>query len=201
MPAISGLGIGVGEQQEEAGFGRVGDPQLAAVEQEVVALVFRARRHGEGVGARPGFRERVGRHRIRRQARQVLRLLLRRGPAQQRVVADGVLHVHDHAGRGIHRREFLHRQNGLEEAAALAAVLLGNLDPHQAHLEELADDVLAEDAGLVHLADVRADLLARELAHRALEQLLVFGERGQRWRCNLGILGEHVRSLLAFAAS
>ena len=52
-----------------------------------------------------------------------------------------------------------------KKRAALAAVFLGDLDPHQAHFEELPDDVLAEDAGLVHFADVGPDLLARELAH------------------------------------
>ena len=53
---VAGLRIGVGEEQEEARLGGVGDPQLAAVEQEVVAVVLGARGHGEGVGARPGFR-------------------------------------------------------------------------------------------------------------------------------------------------
>ena len=45
-----------------------------------------------------------------------------------------------------------------KKRAALPAVLFGDLDPHQAHLEELLDDVLAEDAGFVHLADVGPDL-------------------------------------------
>ena len=84
----------------------------------------------------------------------------------------------------------------LEEGAALPAVLLGDLDPHQAHLEELLDDVLAEDAGLVHLAHVGADLFAGELAHGGLEELFVFGERGQRRRRLQGFEGGHVRSLL-----
>jgi hypothetical protein len=104
------------------------------------------------------------------------------GPAQNGVVDDGVLHVHDHAGRRIHRGQFLHRQNALEEAAAAAAVLFGDLDAHQAQLEELADDVLAEDAGFVHFADMRADLLARELAHGGLKELLFFRQRGERLR-------------------
>ena len=55
-------------------------------------------------------------------------------------------------------------------------------------LEELPDDVLAEDAGLVHLADVRADLLARELAHGGLEELLFFAQRGERLRAPFPML-------------
>ena len=107
----------------------------------------------------PASDKRVGGHGIPGQPRQVFGFLFGRRPAQQRVVADRVLHIDNHAGRGVHRGEFLHREDGLEERAALSAVFLGDLDPHQAHFEELLDDVLAEDAGLVHLAHVGANLL------------------------------------------
>ena len=69
-----------------------------------------------------------------------------------------------------------------------AAVFFGDFDAHQAQLEELADDVFAEDAGFVHLADVGADLLARELAHGGLKELLFFRQRGERLGRNLGLL-------------
>ncbi len=128
-----------------------------------------------------------------------LRFLLRRGPAQQRVVADGVLHVHDDAGRGIHRGKLLHRQHRLEERAALPAVFLGDLDAHQAHLEKLADDVLAEHAGFVHFAHMRPDFLARELAHRGLEKALLLAQRRERKRRHVGTCTRsHVRRLLPF---
>ena len=187
---ISGRGIGIGEQQEEAGFGGVGDPKLAAVEQEMIAAIFGARGHGEGVGARSGFRERVGRHGVFGQPRQVFGLLPGAGPLQERVIADGVLHIDDHARRRVDGGEFFHRQDGLEETAALAAVLLRDLDAHQSHFEKLPDDVLTEDAGLVHLADVGADLLAGELAHGGLEELFVFGEHRQRERSGLDGFGD-----------
>ena len=93
-------------------------------------------------------------------------------------------------GRRIDRGKLLHRQDGLEEAAALPAVFLGDLDAHQAHLEELADEVLAEHAGFVHLADVGADLLARELAHGGLEKSFFFGKRSQR-RGRLNLSSPH----------
>ena len=37
-----------------------------------------------------------------------------------------------------------------KKVAALSAVFLGNIDRHQAELEEFLNQVLAEDAGLVH---------------------------------------------------
>ena len=84
----------------------------------------------------------------------------------------------------------------LEKAAALAAVLLGDLDAHQAQFEELPDEVFAEDAGLIHFAHVRADLLAREPAHGVVEELFVFGQLRQRRRMRLqGFKGVHFRSL------
>ena len=123
-------------------------------------------------------------------------LLFRRRPAQERVVADGVLHVDDHARRGIDRRELLHRQHALEEGAALPAVLLGDFDAHQAHLEELPDDVLAEDAGLVHLAhigarSVRARTCARWSGKSCSSSLRAVKRRvhqPSRWLSKLGIV-------------
>ena len=109
---------------------------------------------------------------------------------QQRVVADGVLHVDDHAGRRVDRGEFFHRQNCLEEGAALAAIFLGDLDPHQAHFEELLDDVLAKDAGFVHFPHVRPDLLAGEFPDGGLEEFFVFGEHRQRERSGIQGIGD-----------
>ncbi len=194
---VAGLRIGIGEEQEKAGLAGVGDPQLAPIQQEMVAVVVGARGHGKGIGARPGFRQGVGGDGIPGQARQVFGFLFGRGPAQQRVIADGVLDIDNHAGRGVHGGEFFDGQDGLKEGAALAAVFLGDFDSHETHVEELLDDLLAEDAGLVHFAHKGADLLAGELAHRGLEESFVFGERRQRRRGRLQRFeGVHVRSLL-----
>ena len=55
-----------------------------------------------------------------------------------------------------------------------------DLDAHQAELEEFLDEVLVEDARLIHLFDVRTDALVGELADVVAEKNLVFGEGGQR---------------------
>ena len=47
---------------------------------------------------------------------------------------------------------------------------------------------LRNDAGLVHLAHVRADLLARELADGGLEKPLLFAEGGKRQAPRLGFV-------------
>ena len=53
---ISGRRIGVGEQQEQARFGGVCDPQLAAGEQETVSIFHGPGSQRKRVGAGPGLR-------------------------------------------------------------------------------------------------------------------------------------------------
>jgi hypothetical protein len=74
----------------------------------------------------------------------------------------------------------------LEKTAALPAKLLRNFDSHQAQLEELPDNVFAENTGLIHLPHVRPNLLARETAHGGLKQPLFFTELRERGRVDFG---------------
>ena len=64
----------------------------------MIAAVLSLRGHGEGVGPRTGFGERVGGNGIGGEARQVALLLFGIRPAHDGVVDDGVLHIDDHAG-------------------------------------------------------------------------------------------------------
>ncbi len=80
------------------------------------------------------LRQRERSHHLARQLRQIAPLLVVSAPANDHVVGDGVLDVDDDRRRGIHRRQRLHRQHGLEEAAALAAEFFGNLDAHQSQV-------------------------------------------------------------------
>ena len=52
---------------------------------------------------------------------------------------------------GLDAGERLDGQDRVEERAAAAAVLLGNLDAHQAELEKIRFQVFVEDGLLVHL--------------------------------------------------
>ena len=128
----------------------------------------------------PASLKRVGAHGLGGHLRQVALLLLVGAPAQQGIVDQRVLHVDDHAGRGVHARQFFHRQDRLEELGAASAVLLGNLNAHQAKLEEIMDEIFVEDGLLVHLLHQRTNFLVGELADVVAEEDFVFGERGQR---------------------
>src|SRR5204862_3672881 len=70
--AVARLGVGVGEDDEQPCLVAVRDPELLARQLVVVAAVYGARTHGEGVGTRPGLGERVSADRFRGEARQVL---------------------------------------------------------------------------------------------------------------------------------
>jgi hypothetical protein len=50
---VAGGGVGIGKDDVDPGLGAVGDPQLASVEDPVVAVTLRARGEREGVGAGP----------------------------------------------------------------------------------------------------------------------------------------------------
>ena len=137
---------------------------------------------GESVGAGTGFAQRIGADGLGGHLRQVTLLLLVVAPAQQGVVDQRVLHVDDHAGGGVDARQLLDGQDRFEELGAASAVLLGDFDAHQSELEEIVNQVVVEDAFLVHLLDQRADLFVGELADVVAEENFVFGESGQRKR-------------------
>ena len=152
---------------------------LRPVEAVVVARAFGARREREGVGAGAGFGERVGADGVARQAREVAALLLCVGPAQQGICDQCVLHIDDDGSRGIDPREFLDRQNRLKKVAALAAVLLRNLDRHQPELEQFAEQILAKHGAFIHLANAGSEPFAREFSDGGLKKPFFFAEFGE----------------------
>ena len=135
---------------------------------------------GERVRTGSGFREGVGTDRAGGQERQVFRLLTLGAPADEGIVHDGVLHIDNDARGGVDSRNFFDGKHALEEITALAAVRLGDFDGHEAEFEELADQILVEDGGMIHFADEGRDAVAGELANRVAEEKFVGVEVGQR---------------------
>ena len=79
--AIAGVGIDGRKDDEQVRFVGVGDPELAAGQQEIAARFHGARRERERVAARAGLRQRVGADGSRGKLRQILRLLCRASPS------------------------------------------------------------------------------------------------------------------------
>ena len=172
--AIAGLGIDVGEDDEEVGFVGVRDPELAAGQQPVVAVPDGSRRQRERVAARAGFGQGVRADDSGRQLRQVAGFCTLSLPHRSRRVDDErVLNVDEHANGGIDARQCLDRQHGMKEARAGAAERLGDLDAHDAEVEELVDQVRGIARLFVHLPDEGADLAVGELVHAVAEQSFI----------------------------
>src|ERR1017187_6873200 len=185
---VAGGRIDGGEHDEDSRLLAVGYPQLLAVEDILVALQLRLGLQREGIRTGTGFAQRIGANSVAAQARQIALLLLFRGPAQESVVDQRILHIHDNSGGRIDAGKSLHREDRFEESTAPSAVLLGNFNAHQTKLKELFDELVLEDTLLVHLLDVGPDAFIRELADRVAEQYFVFGKRNQGGGCGGGEL-------------
>src|SRR5262249_13473308 len=92
------------ENDEQAGLGAVGDPELAAVENEMVTALFGSGRQREGVASRPGFRKGVGANCVGDQPREIPAFLLLVCPRDDGVVDQGVLYIDDDTGGSVGAR-------------------------------------------------------------------------------------------------
>ena len=81
----------------------------------------------------------------------------------------------DRHGR-VDARQLLNRERISQRVGAAAAVLLRERDAHEVELAELADDLVGEGLGPVELLRDRRDFAFREVAHGALDQLVVVRE-------------------------
>lgn len=75
------------------------------------------------------------------------------------------MHIHHDTNRRVHPCQLLDAHNRRGEVHAGAAVLLGDLDAHEALLEALLDDGRVHGLGLVHGPRLGQHRVARELAH------------------------------------
>ena len=75
--------------------------------------------------------------------------------------------------RRVDPRQLLDRERVRDGVAAGAAVLLGDRQAHQPELAELGDELVRETRLAVELLGDGRDLLARELAHRVADELLL----------------------------
>ena len=81
----------------------------------------------------------------------------------------------DRDGR-VDPRQLLDRDRVRERVAAASAVLLGDRHPHQPELGELRDELVREAMLPVELLGDGRDLLLREVADRAADELLLLGQ-------------------------
>ena len=179
-PLVAFGEVSVREDDVQTCLGPIGDPELAAVQDPLVTLLRGLGRESERIRPRSRLRERVGTDEIGGKPWQVALLGIVGRPLEQQRVHKRILHVHEDRSRCIDGRQLFDREHGHEQAAAGSAVRLGNLDPHEAELEELGNQGGIELRRLLHRLHARADLALGEVSHRALKHPFFFGERGKR---------------------
>ena len=180
---LAGPGVlGARDDEHVVGLVDAGDPDLAAVEHPAVAVAARGGGDVVGVGAGVGLGDREG-HRAGAvaQAGQPLLLLRLGAVAGDDRAADRRADDHQQQ-RAALRGELLADRGDVADAAAPAAVLLGDVDAEVAVLADLEPEVggLAAGAGL--LGEVLAAVLAGQLGdlRAQLLALLGLGERASR---------------------
>ena len=172
----------------------VGDPQLAAVQHILVALLVRAQPHRDHVrpGAGLGHRQRADML-AGDQSGQVALLLLRRAPAMDLVDAEVGVGAVGQADRGRGAADLLHRDAMGEIAHVGAAVLLLDRDAMKPQFAHGRPQVDRELVLLIDLRGARRDLLGREAAHGVAQHVDV---RPQAVIQVDGVLGRHCWFLL-----
>lgn len=180
--ALVALGrVEVGEDEEDAGLHGVCDPHLGAVEDEAVGGLGGAGGQGEGVRAGDGLGETKGGDGVGGHARQVSALDVLGAPFYDGRVAQRVVHVDHDADAGVGAGELLDGDDGRGEVHARAAVVLGDLDAHEALLKELLDEGRVHGFGLVHVAGLGEDDVGGEFGDGLGHGGFDFGEVGD-WR-------------------
>ena len=187
---VARLRIDVGEHDVDARFGAIRNPHLAAREHPRVTALLGARCHAERVGARARLAERVGADGVARETRQVFRLERIAAVPRDGIVHERVLYVDQDGGGRVDLADLFDGERDHEQRSGRAAVLLGDLDAHQPHLEVFRDERGIDRPGSLHCGDARLHLVRREGGHRVAEGLLVVGEHGER-RIRDGGFGGH----------
>src|SRR5262249_24713925 len=170
---------GVAEQAEPVRLRRVGDPHLRAVDDVVAAVLARGRLERGDVGAAADLADRDRRdHVAGDRGRQELGAQLVGAPARQGRGRHVGLHADRHAERAAARgAELLDDHRLVRVVEAHAAELLGLVDAEQAERAHLLEDVVQRhEAGVLPRLGVRVDLLVEEVADRAAQLVVLFGQ-------------------------
>ncbi len=169
--------VGLGVDHVGVGVRAVGDPGLAAVEHEAIALAVGAQLHRHHVGASIGLA-----HGQRAdvftgdQLGQVFRLLLRRAVAVYLIDAQVRMRAVGQPHRGRAAADFFERDDVGQVAHAGAAVFLVYGDTEQAHVAELAPHVAGKEVVAVDGFGAGRQFVGHETAHLVAEHVDGFTE-------------------------
>ena len=174
--------VQVGEDNEETRLHGIGNPHLGSIELVAVRGLLGLGLQRKGVRAGRRLGETEGAEGAGAELGQPSALGVGVAIPHDRSVDQGVVDIDHDADARVDAGQLLDRHDGRGEVHAGTAVLLGNLNAHETLLEELFHQCRVHGLGLVHVPNLRADLLLGELGDRVGHQRLGLGEVGDRRR-------------------
>ena len=157
--------------------GRVGDPHLGPVENDVVAIFLVRRGHASWVGSVVGFGQSKASHPLAGcEFGQELLLLLLRTVLPNGVHDKGALHRRRGTQAAVTALELLHNQAVGNLIEAGASVLLWDVGTKCPNLTQPRQQVLGEFAALRGVFDDGADFLLHPRTRGIADQLVLLGE-------------------------
>jgi hypothetical protein len=166
-----------GEDHDQVGHIAVGDPDLGAVEDPVLALACRGRAHGPGVAAAVGLGQGVAGELLAFAHRRQPALLLLVGAIEQdRVATDRHVPTGPDRRREATARDLLHEDAQTHLAHAAPAELLGEVHAKHAHFLEPFGHRVRDLLLVIDLRGERLQLALTPIANGLAQHLLLFGE-------------------------
>src|SRR5262245_24380212 len=188
-------GINRGKNDVEPRFTPVARPELAPIQEIMIALQCGTGLQGKRIATRTGFREGIGTHRMPRQLGQVGSALGWRAPAEQRIGHEGVVHIYEYPDRRVDPRDFLDCQTGHEKAALRTSVLFRDLNAHAAKIEQLWAQYWIVLCFIVHPRHPRGNGRLRIIAYDGAKEGFLVAQDSQR-PDHLGAWRVHIASSL-----
>ncbi len=166
--------VGEGNDHEMIALLRtqIADKALAAVENVVIAVLHGFRAQPTGIGASAGLRQREGPQLPLRGHGQDAGFLRLGGLSDDDVVHKQV-DRHDLRRAGAAAGDLRDDQHLADLVHPGSAVLLGDVQPHNAHLGQSGDQLSGEPPGLVDLIGQGSDLLFRKFPYHLTNRILI----------------------------
>src|SRR6185369_1624831 len=128
--AISRFRICVSKEHEDLCFDAVCDPELATVDDIMIALINRTGLHRKSIRARTRLTQGVSSNLFASELCQILLFLFGSAPPKESVVDQCVLNINKDSDRSVNSGQFFDSKNRLEECTSGATVLFRCFDSH-----------------------------------------------------------------------
>ena len=163
-----------GKQDACPQAGAVGDEDLGAVDDELIAFPPVGRRHARRIApcVRLGEQDAADLA-AGRQVGEVGRLLLLTAERDDRIAGEGAVRGNENPAGPTCLGDLFHYEDVREDVQPCALVLLGDEAPQEAHCAHLGDQLVGDGVLPVDIDGNRLDLVLSEVTHRIAKHFVV----------------------------